>query len=390
MSIAIGLTPIVKQKVISFFPILWLASIPLGVSIEAFALCFTLFAIFHQKNIWPRLQQNLQAPWIYPFSAILVWTFLGLIWTPHIHHDTWFQLKKLTSFFLIPLLMLGFEQEHHKKMALQALLIASLIPFVMSIAKYYFSWKLHHNDDPGHLIYNHILTGFLTSYAAFVALEFWFHEKKSQYLFIFFLFSYQVLVINTGKMAYLLYASLILFGFWTITPKKYHLSLILLGLLSAILLVLFSPTIHQMSVNLQQEILDFFHGNKATSFGYRVQFHTFALNIFKQHWLVGAGPGAYTHLFKIINPVPSWPYAPNVHSQYWLILSEQGIVGLILWGWFIIRLIQMPMYSAFYQKLWHGLLLILLLNSFTDVVFFACPGYLMMAMAAVGFQVKKD
>lgn len=390
MSIALQLAPIARQKLCYYFPILWLASIPLGVSIEAFGLCFAIIAIFQQQEIWPRYQQNLQAPWVYPLIAILIWTIVGCAWTPKIHHDTWFQLKKMSSFLLIPLLMLGFTSATQKKLALQGFLIASLIPLFMSIAKYFFSWHLHHNNDPGHLFYNHILTGFLTSYAAFIALEFWFCEKNPLYLFVFFLFSCQVLILNTGKMAYFLYAALIFFSCWQRSAKKYHFYLILLALASSAVMLVVSPTIHQMSLNLYHEILAFVQGNKATSFGFRVQFHAFAFTIFKQHWFIGAGPGAYTHLFKLINPVPAWPYAPNVHSQYWLILSEQGLIGFTLWGWFILKLTKMPMVNAFYQQLWHGLMLILLLNSFTDVIFFACPGYLMMAIAAIGFQVNKE
>jgi O-antigen ligase len=379
-----------KATLISYLPIFWVACIPLGVSLEAIGLGCALTAILSQEQIWPRIQQNLQAPWVYPLIAIILWTLVGFFWTPKIHHDTWFQLKKLLSFFLIPILMLGFETQKQKEKALQAFLLSSFIPFFMAIAKQYFSWRFHHNDDPGHLFYNHILTGFLLSYGSFIAIEFWFKEKNKLYLLAFVVLSFQLLIINTGKMAYLLYTCLMLFSFWQKTPKKHHLSLLILAAVAGVFLLIFSPAMHQMSLNLKREILDFIQGNKATSFGFRVQFHAFALKLFKEHWLIGSGPGAYTYLFKIINPVPEWPHAPNVHSQYWLILSEQGIIGLCLWIYFTWSLIKTPICNSFYQRLWQGLILILLLNAFTDVILFACPGYLLAAIAAIAFQAPKD
>ncbi len=62
--------------------------------------------------------------------------------------------------------------------------------------------------------------------------------------------------------------------------------------------------------------------------------------IFKNNWLLGVGPGMYTHALYETNPkLESWQYQP-VHNTYFLILAEIGVVGFGLLLYFLVILFR--------------------------------------------------
>jgi hypothetical protein len=339
-----------------------------------------------QQNILPSFQKTFEQKWYRFLILLALWTFMSSIWSPHFDHEAWFNLKKVLKLLCIPLFILGFQDHTQKDMGLKLFVWASLIPCSLSFMKYFFQIDWHDPQDPGHVFYNHILTGFIASFAAYLALEIYLKERVLMYIGIWAILSIQVLGVNTGRLAYLLYTVLMMYSIWFQTPKKIRMGAVMFGFGLACVVISISPSCQMGFKNLLQDIQQFQLGNKATSLGFRVQFHHFAYQLFQKHYLVGNGPGSYVYWFKELNPVPQWTLPPNSHSQYWLILSEEGLIGLFLWLSFMFSTATYAFSKSWYGKQFCALMLILTINSFTDNIFFAAPGYLFLALSAIGLQ----
>ncbi len=370
-----------------WLPALWVGSIPLGVSTEAIFMVLAILCILAQPNTLTELRQFTTSKWFYSLLSILIWTSLSLFWAPSIHHESLSVVKKLMQFFLIPIFMLGFTNQSIKDRALHCFLISSLLPLCISAYKftYVFQWVPY--NDPGQIFYNHILTGFIAAFAAYVSLSYYLETKKNIYLLPLFLFTIQIFILNTGKMAYVEYFILTLFAIWPHTSNRLKiLSLLAIIGLSFILLIC-SPNVYQNVQSTLHDLQIYQQGQKATSLGFRAQFFSFAFQLFQKHWLIGNGPGSYYYWFQQLNPVPEWPFAPNAHNQYLFILAEEGIMGLGLWIIFFYNLWPDCHFKLFFNRIFSGFLLLIIISGLTDTVLnVSCPSYLLIAMAAIALS----
>ncbi|TAL61605.1 MAG: O-antigen ligase domain-containing protein, partial [Legionella sp.] len=125
-----------------------------------------------------------------------------------------------------------------------------------------------------------------------------------------------------------------------------------------------------------------------TSLGYRISFHQYAKSLMAENPLWGIGTGGFKHRFLLDNPIPNW--GPNVnepHSQYWFLLVEQGLVGMLLFCAFLGSLVIF----AFKQlqetrPILLGFLLAFVVGCFTDTLFsYSVVGYLLVMITAVCF-----
>ena len=232
--------PLIKTA-IPYLPALWVGSIALGPSIEAIFFVLLLMSLTAQTQLWPQLKHQLNSRWFIALSLVALWTTLSVLWAPHWDQETWFSLKKVYRLLLIPLVTLAFTQEEAKARALDCFLLTMSLTACLALAK--FSHLLVWRDlDPGHLFYNHILTGFMAALAAYVSLALFCQTRHTRYMAQWVLFTLQVLVINPGKMAYVLYLALMLY--WACVQYTQHLPWKRLLLFCAGLsgLLLLSPT----------------------------------------------------------------------------------------------------------------------------------------------------
>jgi O-antigen ligase len=380
-----------KQHLLSFLPIFWFASIPLGNSLRSILMLASLIFLFSSPHFLHKLKTYLHTPWFYALCAAMSWSYASIFWAPGIEGQSLFYLKKLSTLWLIPLFIPAFSSRIDKDLSLNLFLISMLIPFVLSLFKYYGGWTWHHDSDPGLLFYNHIITGFYAAFAAFLGLELFFKHQRLYYLIAWGLFSFQVLFINTGKAAYGIYLILMAYCLWPKTQWKHKFFLILGGCLSFILLTKISHSIQNNIISLMHEFEAFKQHQFDTSLGFRIQFHHFAYTLFKQHWLTGGGLGAYDHWFDKLHPVPAWPYKPNTHSQYWFFASDLGLIGLSLWLIFFGILAKTTrLNDQGYGRIFNGFLLILTINFFTDNMLFASPVHLLIGLWAIAQPINSN
>jgi O-antigen ligase len=367
------------KKISYLGPALWVASIPYGPSISSIFFVLGLLSFLIQRPHQQALIAQLKAPWSIAIILLITWTLFSLVWAPDFNHDTWSNVKKVLRLLLIPLLLMGLQDQRQKDIAFNGFILGMVITSFLSGIKFVFHYNIHHDSDAGHVFYNHIITGFFGVYAAFCSLYFYF-EKKSHsywYLIAFILLSIEVLVINPGRAPYILYPLLIIPYVWFKFSNQLRWIVSLIGLALIIIIFQMSSTFQSRLSETLNDIQTLHQGQKSTSIGFRMQFYQFSNFLFQKHIWIGNGPGSYFYFFKLLNPVPAWQGPPNPHSQYWLILVEEGIIGLALWGY------------AFFQFFKHmnalgrAYLLLLLINCFSDVIFYSCPGQLFLGIAAL-------
>jgi O-antigen ligase len=125
------------------------------------------------------------------------------------------------------------------------------------------------------------------------------------------------------------------------------------------------------------EIQAFRHNEKNSSLGLRIQFQQFAHGLFNRHRLIGNGTASFPYYFKQENPVPAWPHRLwDPHSQYWLIASEFGLLGLFIFGSLLYTLFTASWRLKTLRVPALGILLPFIAGNFTDsLLFYSGSGY---------------
>ncbi|RAP37600.1 hypothetical protein B1207_05355 [Legionella quinlivanii] len=338
----------------------------------------------------PCYRDNLAAIFRKPWSLLaLSLFFLALtasFWSPASWGEKWLVIEKYSKFVYLPLLTLGFMEADTRRKAVHAFLAGMLLTCILSILQ-------SKNIIPGGqvnadaIFRNHIMTGIMMSFAAYLSAYYFFQGKTTAryaYALVYLLCTYQVLFISTGRTGYVIYFLLMTTLACQLFSRKQ--ALIAITLILALFAVCYklSPAmnfgIHQVKAE-----LDYYHAYKDTSVGYRLQFHNFAKQLFKQHPLFGNGTASFTYEFKIHKPVPSWDRRLlEPHSQYWLIAVEFGLAGILLFAAFYLGLLSAANRLREYRFTAFALLLVFAVGNISDsLLFYSGSGYFFIAFMAL-------
>ena len=372
------------MKLRPYLPALWLAAMPYGPTISSIFFVLALMQTISTLN-WSYLSAQLNKPWFMVLMMLCIYTLLSLSWSPEYNHDALSNIKKVWRFLLIPILMQGFVTNKQKNTAINGFIIGMLLTVLLSFLKQALHVHWHHDDDAGHIFYNHINTGFFCVFAAFCSINSFFTKSryKNLYLASFFILSAEVFFINSGRAAYILYMAFLVTFIWLKSTSKLrwlYLGLMLMGLF---MLLKFSAVFQTRINDCLQDLDALQYGMQSTSIGYRLQFYQFATMLFKKHLIIGNGPGSFYYYFKLYNPVPDWSGPPNTHSQYLLILVEEGLIGFGLWLLFFHNVWQKIDITGKY------LIFLLMINSFSDAILYSAPGQLLLATLALSLTRGK-
>ena len=130
----------------------------------------------------------------------------------------------------------------------------------------------------------------------------------------------------------------------------------------------------------------FFEHNKPnTSLGYRIQFHNYAESLFLKHPIIGIGTGGFKYSFSQDQPIPAWGKELNdPHSQYWMTLSEQGLIGMLFFLSFLGSLFIASLQLTETRPILWGILAAFCIGSFSDTILcFSTAGYLLIVLSAI-------
>jgi O-antigen ligase len=301
----------------------------ISTALKSIPLIIIVISVFFLPNVGQKFIQVLKTRWCQAALLLFFIVCLACFWGPAPIALKLATLKQYNKLLYLPILAIGLSYTRNRIWAVKGFLGAMVLTAFLSIAAYLGLLQGILYDS---VFLNHIMTGFAMSFAAFLALFYALNaEGKSKlfYFSLFFLFTFQVLFVNLGRTGYLIYALMLGLFFLMHLPWKH--CLLALFILSGFLVVsyTFSPNI---KTGLSEALSGYRHynHNKNTSVGYRMQFHSYAIELFKRHPWLGNGTSSFPVLFYVENPVPE--FGRDIHEPhgiYWLVASEFGLAGLV-------------------------------------------------------------
>jgi O-antigen ligase len=362
--------------------------VPVSTSLESICIISALFFIVFTPEFREKLSLILIQPWCFSGILLFLLSVMGCLWTSATFHEGLGIVGKYSKLLFLPLFVFGFRDRETRVLALHAFLAAMALTWVISCLKY--SGLVHyHGDDPGEVFRNHIMTGYMMTFAAYLCAYFSFHTHGFTRFFYGLwavLFSYQILFIGMGRTSYLIYLVLLLGLMWHVCSKRQALAA------SLVVCALFVGIYHQsamMQHRTEEAIHDWrsYHqqAEKNTPVGFRLQFHAYAHTLFNRHPWLGNGTSGFSDAFKKEQPVPGWGetlFEP--HSQYWLVAADWGLVGLLILMFYFGSLSLASWRLRECRPIALGLMVSFLLGNLLDsLLLYSGTGYFFLLLMAV-------
>ncbi|MGV3739776.1 MAG: O-antigen ligase family protein [Gammaproteobacteria bacterium] len=328
-----------------------------------------IFFIFRQPITWI----------ILAFCGVAA---LGCFWSEANVHQKLYVFEKYCKFICIPLFAAGFAHKKSRFYGIHAYLLGMLIVCLVSM---YRLWLTDLSSlpvfDPGKVFYDHIITGYMMAFAAYLAAYCSTNARSLQfkwgYLILTLLFSIQIIFVNTGRTGYFVYAilcGLFLIQNFSVKHIRYSVLGSILGFFCLLPFLSTGHLVHGIHA-IQDDLHNYQLGQKNTSVGIRIQFHQYAKSLFLTKPILGYGTGGFSAQFTKDKPIPIWENnMPNPHSQYWLIASEFGLVGLSIYLFILLILSKMSFELRDMKPILHATILPILFASFSETVLMQCSG----------------
>ena len=370
-----------------FFIIGLMFFIPLSPTLKSIFLIGALISILITPAYTQHLKYAVNSLW--GRTAVLLFFFIALacLWSPASYSGQWSDLSKYLKLIYLPLLAIGFVNPKSRYWTIQSYLLVMLLTCIVSILQYK---RFILSIDPGQVAFNHIVTGFMMAFAAYLAALSFKQQKgwlRVYYLLIIVLASFQVLFINQSRSDYIVYFALV--SLWLL--QNLSLKQALIGILITLSIFgVLSTKSKLMKSRVDALVIDVWDWKKnklSTSLGYRLQFHQYSKHLFEEHPIRGQGTGGYRQRFTQDNPVPSWgTVTADPHSQYWMVLAEFGVLGFIFLWLFLGALLVSAHQLKETKPILLGIVVSFCIICVTDTVLAFSPiGFLLIVFSALSF-----
>lgn len=380
--------------IVSFFLVLFVFCIPISASLKSISSVFCLTAILFIPHYRKHLFDAFNTLWARVGLIFFAYVVLACFWSDAPFSMRLSMTDKYLKLIYLPIFAVGFINPKTRRWAFNAYFAIMIVTCFVSFLKQKGFVTINNMEDTGEVFHNHIATGFMVALAVYFAgiLSFEAHLNKwvrAYYLFMVVLGSYQIFFLNTGRTGYVVYGLLISLLLVQKLPLKKAMIGFTLFCAAIGLIYLASPLMQVRTAALISDIKFLQQHEENTSLGFRVQFHDYAHSLFNQHPLIGVGTGAFKYSYARDQPVPAWDRKLNdPHSQYWLTLSEHGIIGITLLLLFIgtlfITIFQLTKET---RPIPLGILVAFCFGGFTDsILCFSTVGTLLIVFCALGFS----
>ena len=377
------------KQVSFFFLILTVFIIPLSHSLKSIFLNLAILAILAQPDMRARLREVLGKPWCQATLIFFALVLLNCLQGDADWHGKLSYIHKYFKLLYLPILAIAFQDRRMRSMAIHVFLLAMLITLLLSLMKVMGWVMINQPDDPGAIFLNHIDTGYFMAFSAYVSAMYALESRRWSriaYGALAILFSYHTLFLNTGRTGYFVFVILLaLFVLKCITLRKIPVFLLLF------LPVLFfagsqSVTLKQRIHHAVQDAQDYSSGNKNTSLGYRLQFSRYSEILFLARPILGWGTAGFAHQFHQDQPIPAWGKdLSDPHNQYWLVMVDYGIIGLVLLLYFFFTMAYACRNSKELLPMMTGLFISFFAANFADsFLLLSGTGYFFIMFAAMG------
>lgn len=376
-------------KIAPVFLILFIGFLPISTSLSAIGLVIGSLVListpyyrrisYYTWNSWP----------CYMALGLFVFVILAATWSAAPFANKLSVVSKYFKLFYLPIVATCFINPKVRFWALNTYLFSILVTCIISIGMGLGFIPLGPGLDPGEVFFNHIITGFMVSFACYLsliyALQFrgW---KRAAYLILFLLLSYQMMFISTGRTGYLSYALLMMFFIAQNVTKYQAIGFCILFSLFGIC-AYNSPTMYSQITTLAEDLRLSNQNKLVGSVGLRVEFHKYAYSLFKESPLVGIGTGGFKARYIQDNPLPKWgPSLTEPHSQYWFLLVDQGLIGFSLFGFFLWSVFRLAFNLQEMKPILLGFTTVFTLACCSDTIFsYSILGYLLVIVIAISF-----
>jgi O-antigen ligase len=274
----------------------------------------------------------------------------GGFWTKHSHNAIVFYFRSyIFDFMIIPIIMTSMKKEFIRYI-ISAFLAAILVSELMSWG-IFMEWIQYKNvppHDPSPFMH-HTLYSIFLAVTIFVLLTQFFQTKTTLYktLIVLFMLSAVVnLFLNGGRLGQLAFFVAIFVYIslrYRVTLKSILFSLLTVTVVFTIAYKV-SPIFQKrmdLSVQSLQKITE---GNYGSSWGTRANILIVAKDLVRENPILGIGMGnAKVEFLEKAKEYPQTGFFPklnHLHNGYMQILVEIGIVGLLLFFFFIYTLLR--------------------------------------------------
>ena len=375
------------QTVVSFFLISMLFFIPVSPTLKSIFVIGSVIAILLTPKHRQQIAFAFSEYWGCAAVLFFVLVVFACLWSSADYHTKFIFVDKYSKLLYLPLFAIGFSNPKLRRLGIYAFLMAMLLTCLLSIYKNILIENGFSSSDPGQVFHNHIVTSFMMVFAAYLscimAIK---HKRKTSIIFyvLALLFSYQLLFINTGRAGYILYFILMNMLIIQYLPLKY----IVAGILSfSVLFTLLSYQSHVLSKEIHQVVFElkaYQHGQKESRIGYRIMFHDYAKHLFVESPWLGHGTGGFSAAVKRDALFPDFNNLLDPHSQYWLVASEFGLLGLLVLFYFFVSLLKTSFQLKDMRPVMLGLLVSFFIANLTDsLLLYSVIGYLFIAFSGL-------
>jgi O-antigen ligase len=309
--------------------------------------------------------------WLVPLVLVMLLPWVSLLWTvaPELRFYPYLQR---THFWLLSLAVTCIAflrvQPRHLAMALIAGVELNALLFLVAKSGLMLPYpKLYRFTQTGYITYSLLLV------LGTLLMSYWYREARNAYQQIFvalvMLLNAAVVAMLKGRSGYLALLLLLpvivsnVFG-W----RRWRIVLVVVAGLAFGLLQ--SPYLQERLLLVGKETSMYTSGTEKardTSTGTRLALWSGAMQIFREHPLVGVGIDGYPVVMKRL--YPDWNAAmSNPHNYYLYVASSYGLMGIALYGWLGVALFK-RCWGA--RNSWSGFmllstLLVVCIGSFTE------------------------
>ncbi|WP_419420935.1 O-antigen ligase family protein [Legionella sp. D16C41] len=382
------------KDVVTFLLAGLLFTIPISSSGKSIFAVLTIASILMFSEYRLQIKHVLGQAWCRALLVFVGLTLVACFWSPADIKVKLFVLEKYSKLLYLPIFLVGFRNKQVRLIGLHAFLVAMALTALLSIGKKFNILTLSYLDAD-QVFRNHIMTSMMMVFATYLSGYLLFRQKGNLSRFFYgslvIIYSYQILFINASRLGYLLYAILMIL----LIIQMLNWRQAMIGIVSVLLfwgLAYKVSSTMQIGVNALSDNFKYFQQSKNTSIGFRLQFHSYAKNLFERHPLIGNGTGSFIHYFKKEDPIPAWGHKLlEPHSQYWLIAAEFGVIGLLIFAAFYCFLLK----EALQLKEWRfaaiALLVSIAVGNLSDsLLFYSGSGYFFLVLMALFLSEKQD
>jgi O-antigen ligase len=299
----------------------------------------SLFGLFVFNQELRRLLTDIKKqPLLIGVGAFILMLIIGCFYSVADYQDTLRSLWGWRKILLLPIALSLFADQVWKdrfiKVSVGFIFLCSLLSIVS------FIWQFGiYRFEPGIVIRNHATQGMVFAVAVFSIVMGFSYQKKSkvkhEWLHIFYMIPLLIAIIfmTPGRSGYLALIVLsIYFCYRAITNKNYRVALFVFLLIPSLFL---NSSMVKNRVNLGINEISNVNAayEKETSMGSRIIAWKNAIELIKEHPLLGVGTGGYEPAF--VDHVKDQKGQENFfhhdpHNQFLKIFAELGIVGLLI------------------------------------------------------------